>query len=203
MPCPRTGVVTPSQKYSGVRSRDPNGKKYRGGGPTPKKAFSRLWEPSGDLPPQPRCAHPRPNHPRTPASRASVKGRDSAVVMEPDGPQIDASSAAATEQPARLPRLPLPPTTPWCRTGLPALAPHGRPTTRDAACRRAGGCRLPGAARVLAQCGNHAPACKKKLNRKPQTDRAPLSQRPRAAASPHPHQVHCTYHSRGHRRVKG
>jgi len=39
---------------------------------------------------------------RTPASRASLKGRDSAVVMEPDGPQIDASSAALRLRPNNL-----------------------------------------------------------------------------------------------------
>ena len=48
-----SGHVTPTAKNTG-------------GGPTPQKAFSWPWEPPGGLPPQPRCAHPRPNHPPYP-----------------------------------------------------------------------------------------------------------------------------------------
>ena len=113
--------------------------KNTGGGRPPKRLFldrgSRLAV-SLRSPDAPIHA---PTTLRTPASRASVKGRDSADVMEPDGPpnrRFVCGPATATEQPAQHPRPLLPPTTPWCRPGSPALAPHGRSTTRAAACRR-------------------------------------------------------------------
>jgi len=128
--CLGSGHVTPMAKNTG-------------GGRPPKRPFlglglgSRL---AASLRSPDALAH-APTTPHTrPASQDSVKDRDSAVVTEPDGRQIDASficgPAAATEQPARLSHPLLPPTTPWCRIGSPALAPHGHPTTRAAACRR-------------------------------------------------------------------
>jgi len=128
---------------------------------TPKRAMSRpggAWRP----PPQLRRARPRPNYPRTPASRASVKGRDPAVVMEPDGRQIDASSAALRPRPNN----PLDSLARCCPQQRHGAGPDRRNWPRTGApqpvMQRAWGCRLPGAARVLAKGGNHAPACKKK-----------------------------------------
>ena len=183
MPWSRTGVKATSQKYSGVWSRDPN-EKNTGGGRPPKRLFLGLGSrPAASLRSPDAPAH-APTTPRTPASRASVKGRDSTVVMKPDGRQIDAASAALRlpEQPARLPRPPLPPTTPWCRSGSPALAQHGRPTTRDAVCRR-----LPSPSRRARASSQKAGTmhrhAKKQNHRWPQIDRAPpssgLARRPR------------------------
>jgi len=76
MPCPRTGVKTPSQKYSGVWLRDPKGKKYRGGADPPKGFFSALgaaWRPPSATPM--RSPTPQPPYvplPVEPASKAAI-----------------------------------------------------------------------------------------------------------------------------------
>jgi len=143
-----SGHVTPTEKNTG-------------GGRPPKRLFLGLGSrPAASLRSPDAPAHALTT-PRTPASRASVKGRDSTVVMEPDGRQIDAASAALRLRP---------------NNALDSLA-HRCPQQRHGAGRDrrhwphtdapqpvmqcAGGCRLPGAARVLAKGGNHAPACKK------------------------------------------
>jgi len=199
MPWSRTGVKATSQKYSGVWSRDPNGKKTEGGGRPPKRLFLGLGSrPAASLRSPDAPAH-APTTPRTPTSRASVKGRDSTVVMEPDGRQIDAASATLRLRPNN-PLDFLAHRCPQQRHGAGRDRRHWPHTDAPQPVMQcAGGCRLPGAERVLAKGGNHAPACKKtKSSMAPNRPRAPL-QRPRAAAPPRPHQVHCAYHPRGHR----
>ena len=110
-----------------------------------------------------RPAH-APTTPRTPASRASVKDRDSAVVLVPDGPQIDASSATLRLRPNN-PLDSLAHQFPQQRHGAGLDRRHWpRTDALQPVLQRAGGCRLPGAARVLAKGGNHAPAYQKKEN---------------------------------------
>jgi len=114
--------------------------KSTGGGATPKKRFlgsgSRL---AASLLRSPDAPRPRPNHPPYPcqsSQRQRPRFRRHNGARRSPNRRFFCGPAAATEQPTRLPRPPLPPTTPWCRPGSPALAPHGRPTTRAAACRR-------------------------------------------------------------------
>ena len=59
------GSKQPANNIMGSGHVTQTAKKYRRG-PTPKKVVSRPWESPGSLPPQPRCAHPRPNHPPYP-----------------------------------------------------------------------------------------------------------------------------------------
>jgi len=181
-----SGHVTPTAKNTG-------------GGRPPKRLFLGLGSRLAASLRSPDALTHAPTTPRTPTSRASVKDRDSTVVMEPDGRQIDTSSAALRLRPNN----PLDSLTRCCPQHHHGAGLDRRHWPRTNApqplLRRAGGYRLPGAARVLAKGVNHAPACKKKNpTMVPNRPRAP-PQRPRAAASPHPHQVHCTYHSRGHR----
>jgi len=68
--------------------------KNTGGGRPPKRRFLGLGSRLAVSLRSPDALIHAPTTSRIPASRASVKGRDSAVVMEPDGRQIDASSAA-------------------------------------------------------------------------------------------------------------
>jgi len=80
-----SGHVTPTVKNTG--------------GAIPKRLFLGLGSRLAVSLRSPNALIYAPTTPRTPASRASIKGRDSAVVMEPDDRQLDASSAALRLRP--------------------------------------------------------------------------------------------------------
>jgi len=150
--------------------------KNTGGGRPPKRHFLGLGSRLAASLRSPDALTHAPATPRTPASRASVKHRDSTVLMEPDGRQIDASSAALRLRPNN-PLDSLARRCPQQRHGAGLdrrRSPH--PEALQPVLQRAGGCRLPGAARVLARGGNHAPVCQKKNpSMAPNRPRAPPS----------------------------
>jgi len=123
-----------AQYVSGTGQGDPNSKKNRGGdsqkgyvsarGRLAASPTAPTRSPTPQLSPYP-CQSSQRQRPRFRRRNGARRSPNRRFVCGP---------AAATEQPARLPRPLLPPTTPWCRPGSPELAPHGRPTTRDAAC---------------------------------------------------------------------
>jgi len=181
-----SGHVTPREKIPG--------------GADPQKAFSRPWETPCGLSPQPRCARPRPNHTPYPC-QSSQRQR----------PRFHHRNGARRSPNRRcVCGLQLRPNNP-----LDSLA-HRCPQQRHGAGRDcwhwphtdapqpvmqcAGGCRLPAAARARPR-KRREPCTGMQKNKI--IDGPKSTARPPPAAlrgvPPRPHQVHCTYHPRGHR----